>query len=95
MLKDHLKTKSITFDSGKTTLSLEPTYWMLLDYLADQQGYRDWRDWLYDALDAEYKGDISVAAYTRRAVTIAVANDLHDFKRKYDPMTRELKKFAL
>jgi len=91
MLKDYLKTKHINLNTGKTTLSLEKQYWTLLDYLADEDGHANWRDWFYVNVLSEYQGDIPLAAHTRSTVTTALLQDLETFKDKYDPTRRQMR----
>ena len=45
MLKEQMKPKHLNVDTGKTTLALENPYWGLMEYLADEDGYSDWRVW--------------------------------------------------
>ena|GEM_PF-1559211 len=45
MLKEQMKTKHLNVDTGKTTLALENPYRGLMEYLADEDGYSDWRVW--------------------------------------------------
>ena len=47
MLKDYLKTRHLSLDSGKTTLALEQEYWLLIEEMSEEDGYGDWRDWFY------------------------------------------------
>ena len=92
MLKDQCKTKSLSLNTGKTTLSLERYYWTLLDYLADEWGEYDWRDWFYKYVLPEYDTNVPLAAHTRLTIATALAHDLEGFKNKYDPMRKELNK---
>jgi hypothetical protein len=92
MLKDHLKTKSLSLSTGKTTLSMERYYWVLLEYLANEWGERDWRDWFYRYVLPDYKMDVPLAAHTRLTIATALAQDLEQYKNKYDPMRKELNK---
>ena len=94
MLKDHLKTKHLLLDTGKTTLSLEKYYWAILDYLADEDGQRDWRDWFYLNVLPDYKGDVPLAAHTRLTITTALLQDLEAMKDRYDPVRREWREIS-
>ena len=90
MLKHQCKTKSLSLNTGKTTLSLERYYWSLLDYLAAEWGECDWRDWFYNYVLPSYKRDVPLAAHTRLTIATALAQDLEGFKNKYDPERKEL-----
>ncbi len=89
MLKDYLKTRHLLLDSGKTTLALEPYYWTILEYLADEDGYKHWRDWFYCYVLPDFKGDVSLASHTRLTVTTTLVHDLETMKDKYDPVRKQ------
>ena len=50
-----MKTRHLSLVSGKTTLALEPYYWSILEYLADDDGYNHWRDWFYCYVLPDFK----------------------------------------
>ena len=49
MLKEKMKTRHLSLDSGQTTLALEQEYWLLIEEMSEEDGYGDWRDWFYCA----------------------------------------------
>ena len=81
--------RHLSLDSGKTTLALEPYYWTILEYLADEDGYSHWRDWFYCHVLPDFKGDVSLASHTRLTVTTALVQDLETMKDKYDPVRKQ------
>ena len=75
------ETKYIQLNSGKSTLSLEPSYWHQIEYLAEKDGYGNWRDWFY--ANRLYRPDegLSVAAYVRMKVALFLFDDLEQGQR--------------
>ena len=70
------KTKYVQLNSGKSTLALEPSYWHQIEYLAQRDGYGDWRDWFYANRLYDPDEGLSVAAYVRMKVSSFLYDDL-------------------
>ena len=60
-----------------------------LEYLADEDGYKHWRDWFYCYVLPDFKGDVSLASHTRLTVTTTLVHDLETMKDKYDPVRKQ------
>jgi hypothetical protein len=63
------KTKYIQLNSGKSTLSLEPSYWHQIEYLARKDGYGNWRDFFYAYILDDKPDDIPLASHVRKFIT--------------------------
>jgi hypothetical protein len=63
------KTKYIQLNSGKSTLSLEPSYWHQIEYLAEKDGYGNWRDFFYAYILDDKPDDIPLASHVRKFIT--------------------------
>jgi hypothetical protein len=63
------ETKYIQLNSGKSTLSLEPSYWHQIEYLARKDGYGNWRDFFYAYILDDKPDDIPLASHVRKFIT--------------------------
>ena len=63
------ETKYIQLNSGKSTLSLEPSYWHQIEYLAEKDGYGNWRDFFYAYILDDKPDDIPLASHVRKFIT--------------------------
>ena len=70
------KTKYIQLNNGKSTLALESSYWNQIEYLADKDGYGNWREWFYANHLWRPDEGLSVAAYVRMKVAMFLFDDL-------------------
>ena len=83
MLKDYLKTRHLSLDSGKTTLALEPYYWTILEYLADEDGYKHWRDWFYCCMLEDKPDDVSLSRHVRLKLAQFLLEGRNNLRYKY------------
>ena len=47
MLKDYLEQRHISLASGRSSIALEREYWKALETFAYEEGWHNWRDFLY------------------------------------------------
>ena len=47
MLKKYLEQRHIDLDSGRSCLALEREYWQALEVLAYEDGWNNWREFVY------------------------------------------------
>ena len=65
MLKEKMKTRHLSLDSGKKTLALEQEYWLLIGGMSEEDGYSDWRDWFYCCMLEDKPDDVSLSRHVR------------------------------
>jgi len=90
-----MKTKHLNGDTGKTALALEKPFWGLMEYLAHEDGYGDWRSWFYANglhLKDQAEGNISLAIRVRMRIALFLFAGLEEMKMKFDPERRSYEK---
>ena len=85
MLKDDGQQKSLTLDTGKTTIALENEFWGVIEYMALEDGHNNWRDWFEENVLANWDGKRNLASHTRSIVVIWLVSDLERHKVLLDP----------
>ena len=70
MLRRYLEQRHIDQDSGRSCLALERKYWQALEVLAYEDGWQNWRDFLYMRVLPDKPGDLSLASHVRKMVTV-------------------------
>ena len=94
MLKDYLKTRHLSLDSGKTTLALEQEYWLLIEEMSEEDGYGDWRDWFYCCMLEDKPDDVSLSRHVRLKLAQFLLEDRNNLRYKYVPEYKQLGKLA-
>ena len=92
MLKDYRQGRHIVLEQGKSTLALEPSYWLMMEYLAEIDGVEDWREWFYLNVYPIFDRDVSLAAHTRLIITTSLLQDLEEMREKHDSGRLEVKR---
>ena len=70
MLRRYLEQRHIDQDSVRSCLALERKYWQALEVLAYEDGWQNWRDFLYMRVLPDKPGDLSLASHVRKMVTV-------------------------
>ena len=69
MLRRCLEQRHIDLDSGRSCLALEREYWQALEVLAYEEGWNNWRDFLYTRILLGRSDDIPHASFVRKSTT--------------------------
>ena len=69
MLRRYLEQRHIDLDSGRSCLALEREYWRALEVLAYEDGWNNWRDFVYMRVLPERPDDMPLASYVRQSIT--------------------------
>ena len=70
VLKRYLEQRHIDLDSGRSCLALEREYWQVLEVLAYEEGWNNWRDFFYMRVLPDKPEGISLASHVRKMVTV-------------------------
>ena len=70
MLKNYLEQRHIDLNSERSCLALEREYWQVLEDLAYEDGWNNWRDFFYMRVLPDKPEDIPVASYVRKMMTV-------------------------
>ncbi len=80
MLRGYLEQRHIDLESGRSCLALERKYWQALEVLAYEDGWNNWRDFLYMRVLPERPDDMPLASFVRQTITQYLF-DKYDRKR--------------
>ena len=80
MLRGYLEQRHIDLESGRSCLALERKYWQALEVLAYEDGWNNWRDFLYMRVLPERPDDMPLASFVRQTITQCLF-DKYDRKR--------------
>ena len=78
MLQRYLEQRHIDLDSGRSCLALEREYWQVLEVLAYEDGWNNWRDFFYMRVLPDKPEDISLASHVRKMVTVFLFNEFDE-----------------
>ena len=70
----HLRT--LTLDTGRTTILLESPFWRAIEYLALQDGHANWRDWFYENILGEWDSDTPLTSHIRFTLATMLLEEL-------------------
>jgi|TARA_B110001454_G_scaffold178751_2_gene171678 predicted DNA-binding ribbon-helix-helix protein len=85
MLKNTRDQRTLTLDERRTTLALENPWWGLLEYLAIEDGYSNWRDWFHENILNDWNDTMPLASHVRLKVGLLLVSDLEECKGLLDP----------
>ena len=69
MLRRYLVQRHIDLDSGRSCLVLEREYWQVLEVLAYEDGWDNWREFFYMRVLPERPQDMPLASFVRQSIT--------------------------
>ena len=69
MLRRDLVQRHIDLDSGRSCLVLEREYWQVLEVLAYEDGWDNWREFFYMRVLPERPQDMPLASFVRQSIT--------------------------
>ena len=70
----HLRT--LTLDTGRTTILLENPFWHAIEYLALEDGHANWRDWFHENILEDWDSDTPLTSHVRCTVVTMFLEDL-------------------
>ena len=92
MLEDVGHRRTLTLDDRRTTLALENELWGIIQYLAEEAGYSNWRDWFYEHILGYWDEKRNLASHVRTCLAISLVNELEATKQELDPSRDTAKK---